>query len=330
VFTPTGQVIGRSDYLPFGDTLNQSGALPKQRFTGQERDGEAGLDYFNARLLQMRTGRMNRPDPLFGDGLANPQQWNRYAYVGNNPLVFVDPSGNQAAAPLVFRSGVELCLSCQAQGVAGVHPDVQSSVFDTLFHLNFAFESGGGGSVSVGASSEGRGGGGAAQMPEKQPGTTPLESKDPVASLASRIRWRCAPRSLMAGWRDSVETWGSLVERQALSRPLRTTTRASRVCSCRPASKQDGTAVPAPTRTLASSGGLGTGMEPSRSGLAVSTGALALWESTRKPAASLAHMLLAALWASPSLARSPPAFQGHRRRSRSVSPGPVRLRSIWR
>jgi RHS repeat-associated protein len=170
VFTPTGQVVGRSDYLPFGDTLNQSGALPRQRFTGQERDGEAGLDYFNARSLQMRTGRMNRPDPLFGDVLANPQHWNRYAYVGNNPLVFVDPSGNQAAAPpLVFRSGVEVCLSCLAPGWAGVHPDVQSSVFDTLFHLNFGFESGDGGSVSVGASTDGRGGGGAGQTPPIPP-----------------------------------------------------------------------------------------------------------------------------------------------------------------
>jgi RHS repeat-associated protein len=96
VFTPTGQVIGRSDYLPFGDTLNQSGALPRQRFTGQERDGEAGLDYFNARSLQMRTGRMNRPDPVFGDALTNPQRWNRYAYALNNPLKYTDPTGMDA------------------------------------------------------------------------------------------------------------------------------------------------------------------------------------------------------------------------------------------
>jgi RHS repeat-associated protein len=93
VFTPTGQVVGRSAYLPFGDTLDQSGALPRQRFTGQERDGEAGLDYFNARSLQMRTGRMNQPDPLLGNALTNPQRWNRYAYVDNNPLAMTDPSG---------------------------------------------------------------------------------------------------------------------------------------------------------------------------------------------------------------------------------------------
>ena len=86
-------MIGRSDQLPFGDTLNQRSALPRQRFTGQVRDGEAGLDDFNARSLQTRTGRMTRPDPLFGDALTNPQRWNRYAYVQNNPLSLTDPSG---------------------------------------------------------------------------------------------------------------------------------------------------------------------------------------------------------------------------------------------
>ncbi len=60
--------------------------LPRQRFTGQERDGVAGLDDFNARSLQMRTGRMSSPDPLFGNALVNPQRWNRYAYGLNNPL----------------------------------------------------------------------------------------------------------------------------------------------------------------------------------------------------------------------------------------------------
>jgi RHS repeat-associated protein len=97
VFTPSGQVIGRSAYLPFGETREQTGSLPRQRFTSQERDGEAGLDYFNARSLQMRTGRMNQPDPVFANALTNPQRWNRYAYVGNNPLRMTDPTGMSPA-----------------------------------------------------------------------------------------------------------------------------------------------------------------------------------------------------------------------------------------
>jgi hypothetical protein len=36
---------------------------------------------------------MNQPDPVFDGALTNPQRWNRYAYVGNNPLTMNDPSG---------------------------------------------------------------------------------------------------------------------------------------------------------------------------------------------------------------------------------------------
>jgi RHS repeat-associated protein len=109
-------VLGRSDYLPFGETLNQSGTLPRQRFTGQERDGEAGLDYFNARNLQARTGRMNAPDPLFGNAMTNPQRWNRYAYVTNSPLTLTDPSG---AAPCPPDCGFTISVDVKAPLTSG-------------------------------------------------------------------------------------------------------------------------------------------------------------------------------------------------------------------
>jgi len=120
VFTASGQVLGRSEYLPFGETLNQSGALPRQRFTGQERDGEAGMDYFLARNLQARTGRMNAPDPLFGDAMTNPQRWNRYAYVLNNPFKYTDPSGknpNCVTTPAPGLLGVITCPKGPVQGL---------------------------------------------------------------------------------------------------------------------------------------------------------------------------------------------------------------------
>ena len=108
VFTATGHVLGRSDYLPFGETLNQSGALPRQRFSpGQERDGEAGLDSFHPRSLP-RTGRMNAPDPLFAGVPENPQAWNRYGYVQNRPFVLTDPTG------LCGRSGADFCSGVSA------------------------------------------------------------------------------------------------------------------------------------------------------------------------------------------------------------------------
>jgi RHS repeat-associated protein len=89
---------------PYGDALNVAGTLPKERFTGQQHDAETGLEFMNARSMQARTGRMNQPDPLFGNALVNPQRWNRYAYVVNNPLKMVDPTGMEGE--LVFRTEV--------------------------------------------------------------------------------------------------------------------------------------------------------------------------------------------------------------------------------
>ena len=87
----------------------------------RERDGEAGLDDFNARSLQARTGRMNRPDPLFAGAMGDPQGWNRYAYVQNNPLVFTDP--NRDDSDLHIRCGDE-------RNVDAVDPHWSCSVQD--------------------------------------------------------------------------------------------------------------------------------------------------------------------------------------------------------
>lgn len=100
VFDASGNVVSRADYLPFGEELASSGALPSERFTGQVRDGEAGMDYLHARQYLPRTGRFNAVDPVYA-GLFDPQQWNRYSYARNNPLSFVDPSGMLAQGPTV-------------------------------------------------------------------------------------------------------------------------------------------------------------------------------------------------------------------------------------
>jgi RHS repeat-associated protein len=63
--------------------------------TGKERDSESGNDYFGARYYASSMGRWLSPDTDFNLKriLTNPQRWNRYAYVINNPLVLVDPNG---------------------------------------------------------------------------------------------------------------------------------------------------------------------------------------------------------------------------------------------
>ncbi len=67
----------------------------RQKFGSKERDAETGLDYFGARYFASVQGRFTSPDPLYfaAERLGDPQQFNLYAYVRNNPLRFIDPDG---------------------------------------------------------------------------------------------------------------------------------------------------------------------------------------------------------------------------------------------
>lgn len=96
----------RHDYLPFGEELlapaggrlsqwgYSSGDSIRQQFTQKERDSETGLDYFINRYYSSAQGRFTSADPLLASGdSGNPQTWNRYEYVLNNPIRLVDRYG---------------------------------------------------------------------------------------------------------------------------------------------------------------------------------------------------------------------------------------------
>jgi RHS repeat-associated protein len=61
-------------------------------FTGEEELGTVGLVHLNGRVYDPMVGRMISADPTVPDPM-NAQAWNRYSYVGNDPLTFTDPSG---------------------------------------------------------------------------------------------------------------------------------------------------------------------------------------------------------------------------------------------
>ncbi len=99
-------IVSRHDFLPFGEEIpagyagrsSQYGAADKinQRFTEQDRETEniVPVDYFNARNFTGVLGRFNSPDPgNAGADMMNPESWNGYSYVANNPLTMLDPSG---------------------------------------------------------------------------------------------------------------------------------------------------------------------------------------------------------------------------------------------
>jgi RHS repeat-associated protein len=92
-----GNIISRHDFLPFGEevlALASTGRMGpgrgvtddvKQRFTGNERDTESGLDYFGARYYGSALGRFMSPDwsakpvPVPYADFSNPQTLNQYA-----------------------------------------------------------------------------------------------------------------------------------------------------------------------------------------------------------------------------------------------------------
>jgi RHS repeat-associated protein len=101
-------------------------ALIASRYTGKERDSESGLDYFGARYYSSSMGRFSSPDPsgLYYADPANPQSLNLYSYVGNNPLIFTDPSGmdcvytnNQTSNSVSVTTVRGDCLSDTDSGV---------------------------------------------------------------------------------------------------------------------------------------------------------------------------------------------------------------------
>ena len=91
-------VLEDNDYYPYGGVAYQSVADDLNNhffFTGKERDPETGNDYFGARYYGSGMGRFMRPDEPFVDQeTTDPQSWNLYSYVRNNPINDSDPSGN--------------------------------------------------------------------------------------------------------------------------------------------------------------------------------------------------------------------------------------------
>jgi len=92
--------------FPFGDAKTcQGGFSTTWGVFGDENDSENNTYHTDARKQSPTQGRWLTPDPAAASviDVTNPQTWNRYAYVRNNPLSRVDPSGlndnNVAYAP---------------------------------------------------------------------------------------------------------------------------------------------------------------------------------------------------------------------------------------
>ena len=106
IVSNSGFVQARMDYQAFGEEINsgigqrtiaQGFGSPtnlRQKYGLTERDEATGLDHTWFRKNENKAGRWTSPDPYNGSmNLSNPQSFNRYSYVENQPTNFVDPSG---------------------------------------------------------------------------------------------------------------------------------------------------------------------------------------------------------------------------------------------
>ncbi|MEX1253468.1 MAG: RHS repeat-associated core domain-containing protein [Dehalococcoidia bacterium] len=97
-----GTTGGRTSYRydPFGELLSGPASGQPFRFTGEQQDPDVARDpyYLRARYYDPEIGRFWSKDPAGGSS-NQPQSWNLYSYVLNNPVNLVDPSGRDAEAP---------------------------------------------------------------------------------------------------------------------------------------------------------------------------------------------------------------------------------------
>jgi len=92
-----GNVVWKSDYEPFGSSFNEEGNN-NYKYNNKELDSSTDLLYYGARYYDSDIGRFTTADTVAGS-VNNPQSLNRYAYVQNNPMKYVDPTGNVMNAP---------------------------------------------------------------------------------------------------------------------------------------------------------------------------------------------------------------------------------------
>jgi RHS repeat-associated protein len=201
VTTAAGTACYEADYLPYGTENTPAGfanrcPVPiRYKLTGYERDAEtasgtsSGNDYAFARYYNSRLGRFMSGDALAGD-TSDPQSLNHYAYVGNNPVNWSDPSGlcprgdsyTLPSTVYAMNNGGVGLLVCSTPGVYSAIPGTTSNrEYGPYFNgeSSFGWVIEGYYNLTITGSGVGEGGGGV-QLPKPCPPTPPAPPGESV------------------------------------------------------------------------------------------------------------------------------------------------------
>ncbi len=124
-------MVARQLYDAWGNVRYVTGTLPTDiGFTSQRLD-TTGLYFFQARFYDASLGRFLSADTIVPNS-NNPQSFNRYTYVGNNPVKRIDPSGHVECNG-ALSDGVTNCTQAtqadrRSADIAAYHQMVQYKI----------------------------------------------------------------------------------------------------------------------------------------------------------------------------------------------------------
>jgi RHS repeat-associated protein len=179
----SGVVISSVELDPWGadagSAWSSNATFQPRKFTSYDRDGN-GSDEAMFRRYNRWHSRFDQPDPSDESySQANPQSFNRYAYVHNDPVNFVDPSG---LVPCTFDAAGNWCIGDGGRPIDTGPYSRWADYFEPgeLTPSTPGFTGGGGGGGAGGGAAGGLGAG----LSDPQNTTPPTDCQRFVASVA--------------------------------------------------------------------------------------------------------------------------------------------------